>query len=246
MIHSYKGGCGKTILSVNLANQLAQSGKQVLLIEGDLEGPVLARNLPDVSSEHRGYLNQYLRQPGNLEEYITPHQPFDVVLASPKFNRETLLQGNDYYSLLNYIPQIREELHSMNYDVIIFDLSPGVNYFAIASVLIVDAVIIVLRPDKNSYSGTQVLIDEVYKNVVQEHKRDFHLVINQLPPLEQFNELITEWKIVFKHQFPFITHNHILPFDGMTSYNTLNSGMILPENDALIGPLKEICSSLLD
>jgi MinD-like ATPase involved in chromosome partitioning or flagellar assembly len=45
LVHSYKGGAGKTIVSVNLANQLKEVyNKKILLIEIDFKMPSFFRN----------------------------------------------------------------------------------------------------------------------------------------------------------------------------------------------------------
>ncbi|MCX6644506.1 MAG: P-loop NTPase, partial [Candidatus Bathyarchaeota archaeon] len=40
-VHSYKGGTGKTLLSVNLAATLAKNGKKVCIFDLDFRAPSL-------------------------------------------------------------------------------------------------------------------------------------------------------------------------------------------------------------
>jgi len=57
-VHSYKGGTGKTLLSVNIATTFAKQGKNVCLFDLDFRAPSLFAILNKPNSEY--WLNDYL------------------------------------------------------------------------------------------------------------------------------------------------------------------------------------------
>ena len=70
LIHSYKGGSGKTTIAVNLANELAVVyNKSVLLIEMDFKMPSFFVIFKELHPEH--YLNEFYHvNPVDLAETI--------------------------------------------------------------------------------------------------------------------------------------------------------------------------------
>ena len=65
-LYSFKGGAGRTTAVANLAVALAKSGKNVLAIDLDLDGPGLEIVL-DLDSEVTHYLQDYLRSPRTVD-----------------------------------------------------------------------------------------------------------------------------------------------------------------------------------
>ncbi len=57
-VHSYKGGTGKTSLSVNLAATYARNGKKVCLMDLDFRAPSLHALFKDYKTDY--WLNDYL------------------------------------------------------------------------------------------------------------------------------------------------------------------------------------------
>jgi chromosome partitioning protein len=67
-IHSYKGGTGKTLLSINLAVTLAKHGKKVCLLDLDFRAPSLATLLKMAKVEY--WLNDYLNGVCEIEKVL--------------------------------------------------------------------------------------------------------------------------------------------------------------------------------
>ena len=230
MVHSYKGGSGKTLISTNMASIFSKQGKKVLLIEADLDGPVFVNVFDDIDPDV--YTNQYLKERDKtIDHYIyqTKHG-FDAIFASPNFQIDDIINVSEYEGLLEKIIEIKKELLKTDYDYVIWDLSPGINYIAIAMVLLATDIIIMMRPDTNSLKGTKILLDRIYANILDLRKKNLYLIINQIPHYVKFNRLMEQWTIMLRESFDFIDDIVLLPFNNLINYNLATGNDILKDD----------------
>lgn len=98
-LHSYKGGTGKTLLSVNLATIFADMGKKVCLLDLDLRAPSLSSAF---DNENNHWVNDYLNKACKVENilfdctpsYVKSGQLF-VGLADPSTESIRDMSSND-------------------------------------------------------------------------------------------------------------------------------------------------------
>jgi succinoglycan biosynthesis transport protein ExoP len=112
---------GKTTFAVNLATSLAQAGKKVLLIDGDLRKPDVGRllNLP---RETRGIQDVLRGIPLDRAVYALTTSGLDVLAAD-------FYDNTDGYELLA-LPQTAERIRSISekYDHVIIDTPPVLSF----------------------------------------------------------------------------------------------------------------------
>jgi MinD-like ATPase involved in chromosome partitioning or flagellar assembly len=184
--HSYKGGTGKTLFSVNLALSLAKRGKKVCLLDLDFRAPSLNAIFEDTKSER--WLNDYLNQICKIDEvlmdcnsnYVTKGRMF-VGLANPSTHaiRDMISKDRNWEmkalcSLLSLKESLLKELH---FNYVIFDTSPGLQYNSINAIVSADVVFVVTTLEKSDVEGTQRMISDLYE--LFEKKTE--IIVNKIP-----------------------------------------------------------------
>jgi len=246
MFHSYKGGSGKTLLSVNVASHLASNlGKRVLLIEADFTMPMLSDALdtpPDI------FLNNYLEdQTMRLEEciYDSENEDADYILTSPDFKMSERVFSYDLSWFDTTLHRMKNDLERLEYDVVIFDMSPGKSLFSINSILMSNRIFLPMRPDRYSFEGTKNLIRNFYSNVDLMKDKNLYIIINQVPRYEKINPLVDSWAIKLED----VANQNVgvgrMHFEDETAYHVASQGIKLPKNDPSFAKINELISSFI-
>ncbi len=155
-ITSGKGGVGKTNLSVNIASQLANAGKKVLLLDADLG---LANVDVILGLNPQKNLLHLFEGKASLEEIIfkTPYG-FSILPASSGVNDMLNLSSGQKMSLLDSMDELEDSI-----DYLLVDTGAGIHdnvmYFNIAA----QERIIVLTPEPTSLTDAYAVI-KVLKN----------------------------------------------------------------------------------
>lgn len=132
-------GEGKTLVSYNVSNTFAYSGKKVLLIGGDIRNPQLHRYLPNVSKRTKGVTEYLTNDQLTVEELamtskVNPN--LDIILsgAIPPNPAELWMQDRT--------KDLFEEAKSL-YDLVIIDSAP--------TILVTDTLLINKYADVTTY-----------------------------------------------------------------------------------------------
>ncbi|MGA7006611.1 MAG: AAA family ATPase [Nitrososphaeraceae archaeon] len=197
--HSYKGGTGKSTISFNLSAQMVKRGLKVLLLDLDVYAPSLQTYL-DVRPDH--WINDFLFEDAKLNDVVTDltHvvNKYDQVIAKDSEKGKLLVgfsngskdeiyrlegsvrQDTSMVHLLRKFILIREEISSIyDLDYIVMDTSPGIRYWSINTLAIVDIILLSLKMDGIDIAGTRVMANEIYKNFSKLGTRSY-LLLNRV------------------------------------------------------------------
>lgn len=191
-VHSYKGGTGKTLFSVNLAIMLAKRGKKVCVLDLDFRAPSL--NAIFNSEKSECWLNDYLNQACEIDKvlkgcgsnHVTNAKIF-VGFANPSIDaiRDIVSKDRNWeMKALSRLLSLKESLlKELHFDYVIFDTSPGLQYNSINAIVSADTVFVITTLERSDVEGTQRMISDLYE--LFEKKTE--IIINKMP-----NEFLCE------------------------------------------------------
>jgi MinD-like ATPase involved in chromosome partitioning or flagellar assembly len=191
--HSYKGGTGKTLLSVNLGTLLANSGKKTCLLDLDFSAPSLHSIFKNVETEY--WLNDYLNRACEIDKvlnecrstYVAKGRMF-VGLANPSAEAIRDMSSKDRkweMEALGRLLSLKDSLlEGLHFDYVILDTSPGLQYSSINAVVSADFVLVITTLDESDIEGTQRMIQDLYRLF----ERKTAVILNKVP----FDSLLLE------------------------------------------------------
>ncbi|MGD9131279.1 MAG: MinD/ParA family protein [Candidatus Bathyarchaeota archaeon] len=170
-VHSYKGGTGKTSLSVNLAASYARRGKKVCLMDLDFRAPSLHALFKGQKADY--WLNDYLNGICEIDKVLidaTRNQgnggKLLVALANPTTEAIRDMTAKDRkweMKALGRLLSLRSSLlNDLGLDYIIFDTSPGLQYSSINAIVTADVVLVVTSLDASDINGSKRMTSELY------------------------------------------------------------------------------------
>jgi len=170
-VHSYKGGTGKTSLSVNLAASYARRGKKVCLMDLDFRAPSLHALFKDQKAEY--WLNDYLNGICEIDKVLIDASrdhgnggKLLVVLANPSTEAIRDMTAKDRkweMKALGRLLSLRSSLlNDSGLDYLILDTSPGLQYSSINAIVTADVVLVVTSLDASDINGSQRMTSELY------------------------------------------------------------------------------------
>ncbi len=185
-IHSYKGGTGKTLLSINLAAMYAKRGERVCLLDLDFRAPSLHTAFKPNNYEY--WLNDYLNGTVDITKVLVDvTQAYNlkgrlfVGLANPTTEAIREMSAKDRkweMKALGRLLSLKTSLfNDMEIDYVLFDTSPGLQYSSINGIVSADVVLVVTSTDASDIEGTQRMIHELYELF----EKKTYLIMNKVP-----------------------------------------------------------------
>ena len=170
-IHSFRGGTGKSNITANLAACAAMHGMNVGIVDTDIQSPGIHVIFGMDETKPRHSLNDYLWGRCGVEEathVVTPREVADqggsvrLIPSSIKTGEITRILREGYdVGLLN--DGFREVTERFALDYLLIDTHPGLNEETLLSIAISDALLVILRPDRQDLQGTAVTLEVARK-----------------------------------------------------------------------------------
>ena len=170
-LHSYKGGTGKTLLSVNLASIYVKKGKDLCLLDLDVRAASLHAMFKTNNSEY--WLNDYLNGVCEIDKVLVDvtqehgrSGKFFVGLANPATEAIREMSAKDRKWEMRALGRLlslkTSLLNDIDLDYVILDTSPGLQYSSINAIVSADIVLVVTSLDASDIKGTQRMTGELY------------------------------------------------------------------------------------
>lgn len=170
-VHSYKGGTGKTLMSVNLAATFAKQGKKVAIFDLDFRAPSLFAVLKAENAET--WFNDYLNNTCEINKVLIDLSAripgtgkFYASLANPSTEAIRDMSAKDRkweMRALGRLLSLRNTLiNEQKFDYLIFDTSPGLQYSSINAIVTADFVVVATTGDRSDVNGTKRMLSELY------------------------------------------------------------------------------------
>ena len=185
-VHSFRGGTGKSNTTANVAAVLARQGRRVGVIDTDIQSPGIHILFGLSGDEVTSSLNDYLWGGGDIREAahdVTPRTNGEatgrifLIPASTKPGEisRALREGYDAQRLTQGLRRFVDELQL---DVLLIDTHPGLHEETLLSLVISNALLIVMRPDQQDYEGTGITVRVAQGLEVPR----MMLLVNKTPP----------------------------------------------------------------
>ncbi|HET7701838.1 MAG TPA: MinD/ParA family protein [Candidatus Limnocylindrales bacterium] len=163
-VHSFRGGTGKSNTTANLAGVLAERGLRVGVIDTDIQSPGIHVLFGLDGEDVHASLNDYLWHDMPIREVamdvsgrvgLRNGGQLFLIPSSMKPGEITriLREGYDAQRLT---AGIRDLVSHVQLDVLLIDTHPGLNEETLLSLVLSDALLIVMRPDKQDFEGTGI------------------------------------------------------------------------------------------
>lgn len=185
-IHSYKGGTGKTLTSINLAATFANQGRKVSLLDLDFRAPSLHAPFKYMDSKY--WLNDYLNGVCEIDKTLIDltdryfkRGQLMVGLANPATEAIRDISAKDRKWEMRALGRLlslkNSLLNDMEIDYIIFDTSPGLQYSSINAIVAADIVLVVTTIDMSDVEGTRRMTHELYDLF----EKKTGIILNKMP-----------------------------------------------------------------
>jgi MinD-like ATPase involved in chromosome partitioning or flagellar assembly len=201
MVHSYRGGTGKTLLALNLAAAYAKNQK-VCLLDYDFSAPGLYGLLKVPEPDF--WVNDFLNGDCDIDEVVSEvHPNLHIGFANPDAYaiRDMVGKSRSWQTdALQQTISLKEALTELDFKTIIFDTPPGLAYSAINAVIASDIVALVMRLESIDILGTK----ETMKGVYELLEKPSFIVVNMVLPPQRAALSPTLEKIFGDHRIAYI------------------------------------------
>ncbi len=192
------------------------------------------------------FFNDYLNGRMKFEDviYTFDHIAYDIIFADRQFIPSDKVHSSDRGWFLVMRDQLYSDLKKTDYDIVIFDLAPGISFFTLTILTIADRLFAIVRPDHQSFQGTLHLLENFYKRAINSLQVKFHVIFNQVPNYDPVYSLLDEWIHIMKSKYPYLLSFENIPYDPQTAYLAAINQAQLPETNSSFIKIKDLLDKI--
>jgi len=157
---SSKGGIGKSVIAISIANNLSQDGHKVVLIDADPSSNTTSHFIEDLEDIENKTLRQVLKKEVVIRDVIVPIKPnLDFIPAEIEMRaieRELALHSNTHYFLYERLSEIKDD-----YDYCIIDTQGDLGFLPLSAYIASEFVIMPTRLEKWSVRSIATILNIV-------------------------------------------------------------------------------------
>ncbi len=184
-VHSFRGGTGKSNTTANVAACLARDGMRVGVIDADIQSPGIHVLFGLRGDEICASLNDFLwhgRAIADVATDVTALQPAPLkgrlfLIPSSMQPGEIARILREGYDAQRLTEGLRDLVATLSLDVLFIDTHPGLNEETLLSLVISQALLVIMRPDRQDYEGTGITV-RVARELEVPHIR---ILVNKAP-----------------------------------------------------------------
>ncbi len=232
-VASGKGGVGKTLITIHIGKILANQGKNVLIIDGDLGLSNVHIMLGITPSKN---LYHFFIGESTIEDIVVPIDDRISFISSGSGIRD--LVNLPEKQLINLIQKLKE-FAERSQDWVIFDTPPGIHPDTISIISSADLPIIVTTPEPTAIADAYGLIKVINHTT---NLKKFYLIVNKVSTKEE-GEKVYEGiqRVCEKFTSSEVTYLGSLSFNPKIIRQIVNQS---PFNDGLLRELSFALSKL--
>lgn len=185
VIHSFRGGTGKSNIAANLAYCFANMEARVGIIDIDIQSPGIHIILGFNESSQKYCLNDYLMEQCSIKEAVYDvSKNFDlpaesINLIPSRLNAEEIVKMlKEGFSFSRLSDGFSELIEKLRLNILLIDTHPGVEEETLIALAMSDILLIILRPDEQDYLGTAITLEIAKRMEVPQ----IYLIANRVPP----------------------------------------------------------------
>ncbi len=164
-VANQKGGVGKTDLTVNLACQLAASGKRVLLIDMDPQANATSYLVGPETQIDKTTADLLLEDDVSLEDVLIKgcRENLDVAPASGDLSACQIRLANDINMQFKLKKKLKDLKEGLEYDYVVIDTPPSLGILTVNTLTAANQVLIPVQTQYFAMEGVVQLLDTVKK-----------------------------------------------------------------------------------
>lgn len=243
VVHSYRGGCGKTLILLNLAQELTKRGKRVLIVETDIRMPNFQSIL---KLDPKFTLNDCYEGKCTFSELpIKYSEGISAIFCETNFEVTDRVFSADKSVHANFLSKQLKGLNHLSnkFDYCLYDSAPGWGFIQINNGLIGQTIYLVIRANENSVEGTINMIDKMYRNTIISNQ-DIYAIWNQIPNHKNMKSLINKWENQLLVKDSIIKKFYQIQYDDNLAYQVASGEHFFDSTNEFIIILNGIINDL--